>query len=42
MPEGPSLVILKEELQPFKGKKIIEVTGNSEQKRQINGKRHAA
>jgi len=27
--EGPSLVILKEEMQPFKGKKIIEVTGNS-------------
>ncbi len=24
MPEGPSLVILKEELQPFKGRKIIE------------------
>ena len=31
MPEGPSLVILKEELQPFKGKKIIEVTGNSKE-----------
>ena len=29
MPEGPSLVILKEEVQSFKGKKIIEVSGNS-------------
>jgi endonuclease-8 len=29
MPEGPSIVILKEEVQPFKGKKILEVTGNS-------------
>ncbi len=29
MPEGPSIVILKEELAPFKGKKIIEVIGNS-------------
>jgi endonuclease VIII len=27
--EGPSLVILREELAPFKGKKIIEVEGNS-------------
>lgn len=31
MPEGPSLVILKEELQPFKGKKILSVEGNSKQ-----------
>jgi endonuclease-8 len=31
MPEGPSLVILKEELQPFKGKKIIAASGNSKQ-----------
>lgn len=31
MPEGPSLVILKEELQSFKGKKIIVVSGNSKQ-----------
>ena len=31
MPEGPSLVILKEELQAFKGKKIIEVSGNSKE-----------
>ena len=29
MPEGPSIVILKEEVQAFKGKKIIEVSGNS-------------
>lgn len=29
MPEGPSIVILKELVQQFKGKKIIEVTGNS-------------
>ncbi len=29
MPEGPSIVILKELVQPFKGKKIIEVSGNS-------------
>ncbi|HEY0731017.1 MAG TPA: DNA-formamidopyrimidine glycosylase family protein [Chitinophagaceae bacterium] len=29
MPEGPSLIILKEELQLFKGKKVLEVYGNS-------------
>jgi endonuclease-8 len=29
MPEGPSIVILKEEVQAFKGKKILEVSGNS-------------
>jgi len=29
MPEGPSLVILKEEVQPFKGKKLISVGGNT-------------
>ena len=29
MPEGPSIVILKEASQPFKGKKIIDVSGNS-------------
>ena len=29
MPEGPSIVILKELVQQFKGKKIIEVSGNS-------------
>ncbi len=31
MPEGPSIVILKEALQEFKGKKIFSVTGNSKQ-----------
>jgi endonuclease-8 len=29
MPEGPSIVILKEEVQSFKGRTIIEVSGNS-------------
>lgn len=29
MPEGPSLVILKNECKPFEGKKIIEVSGNT-------------
>src|SRR4051812_41517294 len=29
MPEGPSIVLLKEEVQPFTGKKIVEVSGNS-------------
>ncbi|MGZ5255674.1 MAG: DNA-formamidopyrimidine glycosylase family protein, partial [Flavitalea sp.] len=29
MPEGPTLIILKEEVQQFKGQKIIEVDGNS-------------
>lgn len=29
MPEGPTLIILKEEVQQFKGQKIIEVNGNS-------------
>lgn len=29
MPEGPSIVIVKEEVQPFIGKKIIKVEGNS-------------
>lgn len=28
MPEGPSIVILKEAAQPFVGKRIIEVAGN--------------
>ena len=27
--EGPSLIILKEEIKAFKGKKIIEVSGNT-------------
>jgi endonuclease-8 len=29
MPEGPSLVILKDEVQQFKGKKILSVGGNT-------------
>src|SRR5882762_8774108 len=29
MPEGPSIVILKEQAHPFKGKKILEATGNT-------------
>jgi endonuclease VIII len=29
MPEGPSIIILKEAVQDFKGKKIVEVSGNS-------------
>ncbi|MFN2456969.1 MAG: DNA-formamidopyrimidine glycosylase family protein [Chitinophagaceae bacterium] len=31
MPEGPSIIILKEAVQQFKGKKVLEVTGNSKQ-----------
>src|ERR1044072_655642 len=29
MPEGPSIVILKELVQSFKRKKVLEVSGNS-------------
>lgn len=29
MPEGPSIVILKEEVRPFTGKKVLEVGGNA-------------
>ena len=29
MPEGPSIVILKEQVQKFKGKKILTVSGNT-------------
>ncbi len=29
MPEGPSIVILKELVEPFKGKKVISVSGNT-------------
>jgi endonuclease VIII len=40
MPEGPSLVILKEELQAFKGKKILEVSGNSKENiKQLEGQK---
>ena len=31
MPEGPSLVILRETLQPFAGKRVLRVEGNSKQ-----------
>lgn len=31
MPEGPSIVILKEEVQAFKGKKVLQVSGNSKE-----------
>jgi len=32
MPEGPSIIILKEQVQQFCGKKVIDVTGNSKEK----------
>src|SRR4051794_39450803 len=35
MPEGPSIVILKEAVQEFKGKRIISVSGNSRQNIQL-------
>jgi endonuclease VIII len=40
MPEGPSLVIAREQMLPFKGKKISAVTGNSkiEKERLVNKK----
>lgn len=31
MPEGPSIIILKEQVQHFKGKKVVAVTGNSKE-----------
>jgi endonuclease VIII len=40
MPEGPSLVILKEEVKPFEGKKVVLVEGNSKQPiERIQGKK---
>ena len=40
MPEGPSIVILKEAVQEFKGKQVISVSGNSKQDIQrLAGKR---
>src|SRR5688572_4705716 len=38
MPEGPSIVILREEVQEFIGKKIIKVSGNTkiDQERIVN------
>ena len=40
MPEGPSIVILKEEVQPFIGKKVIAVSGNTsiDKERMLNRK----
>jgi endonuclease VIII len=40
MPEGPSLIIAKEEMLPFVGKKVLAVTGNSkiEKERMLNKK----
>ena len=29
--EGPSLVILREELEPFRGRKVLHVAGNTKQ-----------
>lgn len=40
MPEGPSLVILKEELDSFKGRKVLQVIGNSKENiQQLKGKK---
>lgn len=40
MPEGPSIVILKESVQSFKGKKVIVASGNTTiEKERMNGKR---
>jgi endonuclease-8 len=40
MPEGPSLVILKEEVKSFEGKKVLVVEGNSKQPiEKIQGKK---
>ncbi|HEX6180733.1 MAG TPA: DNA-formamidopyrimidine glycosylase family protein [Chitinophagaceae bacterium] len=40
MPEGPSIVILKEAVQEFKGKKVIAVSGNTKiEKERMNGKK---
>ena len=40
MPEGPSIIILKEEVQSFTGKEIIKVEGNSKQDIQrLSGKK---
>ena len=40
MPEGPSLVILKEEVQAFKGRKVLAVSGNSKENiKQLEGKK---
>src|SRR5215207_10948528 len=36
--EGPSLVILREELEPFRGRKVLRVGGNTQQPKE--GLRH--
>jgi len=33
--EGPSLIILKEELKPFVGRKVLEVSGNTKQPKEL-------
>lgn len=39
MPEGPSIIILKELAAPFKNKKVLTVTGNSKiEKERARGK----
>ena len=35
MPEGPTLVILREALREFKGKKVLEVSGNAKIEQQL-------
>jgi endonuclease VIII len=35
MPEGPSIVILKEQVHQFKGKKVLEVSGNTKVDKEI-------
>src|SRR3954451_21366493 len=40
MPEGPSIVILKEQASPFIGKKIVRVAGNTTiEKERLQGHR---
>ncbi|HYF32036.1 MAG TPA: DNA-formamidopyrimidine glycosylase family protein [Chitinophagaceae bacterium] len=40
MPEGPSIVILKEAVQAFKGKKVIAASGNTKiEKERMNGRK---
>ena len=40
MPEGPSIVILKEAVQPFKGKKVIAAGGNTKvEKERMNNRK---
>jgi endonuclease-8 len=35
MPEGPSIIILKELVQSFTGKKILEAGGNTKMDKQL-------